>query len=113
MLRLYQHGDGFIFETMVVSAKPSRQKWTDQTLDRMRLYASRRNIPLSALKVLMMGDGSCSDSLFFVEHGIPVDYFDVPGSKTFDFAISRFRKHGVLNSRVKLLIEYKDCFRQS
>lgn len=42
MLQLYQHGDGFIFETMVVSAKPSRQKWTDQALDRMRLYAGQR-----------------------------------------------------------------------
>jgi SAM-dependent methyltransferase len=112
MSELYRQGDGFIFETMVVSAKPSRQKWTHQALDRIRLYADRQKMPLSTLRVLMMGDGSGSDSLLFVENGIPVDYFDIPGSKTFEFAVRRFRRHDVLDSKVRVITEHEDCYRR-
>lgn len=112
MAQVYSRGDGFIFETMVVAAKPSRQEWTRHALDRIRLYARQENIPLSALKILMMGDGSGSDSLFLAENSIPVNYFDIPGSKTFEFAVRRFRRRGVLGEKVKLITEYEGCFRE-
>lgn len=112
MLELYRQGDGFIFETMVFWSRPYRQKWTAHAIDRIRMYADRKQVPLSSLRVLMMGDGCGSDSLALAEHGIPVDYFDIPGSKTFEFAVRRFRKHGVLDNGVSIVTRHEDCLKQ-
>jgi 2-polyprenyl-3-methyl-5-hydroxy-6-metoxy-1,4-benzoquinol methylase len=112
MLDVYRLGDGFIFETMVFWTKEYRQKWTPQAIERIRLYARAKQLNLSSLRVLMMGDGSGSDSLMLAQNGIPVDYFDFPGSKTFQFALCRFKKHGVLDTQVRVISRQEDCFTQ-
>jgi SAM-dependent methyltransferase len=59
----------------------------------------------------MLGDGSGSDSLVFVQNGMSVDYFDVPGSKTFNFALRRFERHGVLDRGIRIISRYEDCLK--
>ena len=53
------------------------------------------------LKILMLGDGSGSDTLFLWHHGFRPSYFDVAGSRTSEFAEARFRSHGVQVERVE------------
>ena len=100
---LYQHGDGFIFETLVFWAKPGRQQWTVDAVERLRRYAQERHIEPHQVRILMLGDGTGSDSLFLVNHGFHVDYFDFPESKTFSFTRRRFEHYGVLGRGANLI----------
>jgi len=112
MDRLYQGGDGFIFETMVFWAKPDRLDWTREALRRIQVYEERTGAERSNLRILIFGDGTGNDSLFLASHGFHVDYFDVPGSKTFDFAIRRFDAYGLLQQSIRPLSEYQSCLNQ-
>jgi 2-polyprenyl-3-methyl-5-hydroxy-6-metoxy-1,4-benzoquinol methylase len=109
MEQLYREGDGFIFETLVFWMKPTRQKWTAVAMERLRLHAAANGIPVSGLKILMLGDGTGSDALLLAKHGFRVVVFDVPGSKVMDFAIRRFRYHGVLGDQVRIEEQYQRC----
>jgi SAM-dependent methyltransferase len=112
MLQLYKDGDGFIFETMVFWAKPFRFQWTMDALNRIQQYAGREGRTLDELRILIFGDGSGNDSLFFASKSLKVDYFDVPGSKTFEFATRRFQHYGCLGRSIEVLSDYSSCFRQ-
>jgi SAM-dependent methyltransferase len=109
MRLLYRDGDGFIFETLVFWARPFRQKWTVHALDRIILYARSCGINLSTLRVLILGDGTGNDSLFLAQNGLNVDFFEVPGSKTYQFAVKRFRSRGLLDDQIHVLKSYEDC----
>jgi len=100
MDRLYREGYGFIFETLVYWAKPGRRLWSEHTLCRIEQYAVRASIRPEALKILMLGDGSGNDSLFLATHGLRVDYFEVPGSRTYEFAVRRFNHRGYLGHAI-------------
>ncbi len=107
MKRLYQEGTGLIFETLVSWATPARQKWIQQALERIQLFQSQcggKNI-----RILMLGDGAGNDSLFLAKHGLRVDYFDLPGSKTYEFAAKRFGGRGLLGERVRMVSNYAEC----
>ncbi len=102
MERLYREGDGFIFETLVFWARPERQLWSQHALDRIRLLARRLGRPVETLRILMHGDGAGSDSVFLAENGCTVDYCDVPGSRTFEFAVKRFERRRLLGRGVNI-----------
>jgi len=109
MLGLYRDGDGFIFETLVFWARPFRQKWIVHALERLVLHARACGTGLSQLRVLILGDGAGNDSLFLAQNGLNVDFFEVPGSRTHDFAVKRFRGRGLLDRQINLLSSYEDC----
>lgn len=106
MERLYKEGDGFIFETMAFWSSPLRMSWIYQALGRIQLYAERQERPLGDLKVLIFGDGSGNDSLYLASNGLQIDYFDIPGSKTYDFASRRFEHYGQLGKSIHLVTDY-------
>jgi SAM-dependent methyltransferase len=87
MAKLYEQGDGFIYETLAYWQTPARRSWTELALNRIKL------LNLANPKVLILGDGTGSDSLFFQEAGLDVTYCDFPGSRTFEFAVARFKLH--------------------
>lgn len=112
MDQLYEEGDGFIFETLVYWAKPERYQWSEQTLERIRLYAAQKNLAADNISILIFGDGTGNDSLYLASQGFQVDYFDVPGSKTFQFAMNRFEKYGFLGRTIQVMPDYKSCFQR-
>ena len=103
MERLYRDGDGFIFESLVHFARSRRQKWIAQALERVRRCAREAGVAPAELRILALGDGVGSDSLYLAANGCTVEYFDVPGSRTFDFALRRFDRYGMLNTRINVL----------
>lgn len=106
MIRLYTEGDGFIFDSLVYWSKPARRLWIEHALNRIRLYADRVGLPIEDLKILMHGDGPGNDSLFLANCGLRLDYYEVPGSKTFDFAVKRFQRYGIWERRIKPINDF-------
>lgn len=109
MARLYRDGNGFIFETMVFWAKPMRHPWTGTALDRIRAYMQRTGRPADQIDILVLGDGGGNDSLFLADRGFRVHYFDVPGSRTYEFAMRRFEHYGLLGDRIVAMPDYEAC----
>lgn len=109
MERLYLEGTGFIFETLVFWARPQRQAWAPIASERLQLYGEGQGLEPSRLKILMLGDGTGSDSLFLADRGFNVDYYDIPESRTLDFATKRFEYYGVLGGQIRIVREYRDC----
>jgi len=110
MEQLYHDGDGFIFETLVFWLKPNRHRWTEHALERIQQYAMRSGSALADISVLIFGDGTGNDSLFLSNNGVIIDYYDVPGSKTFEFALKRFGYHGLLDHGINVIDEYQSVF---
>jgi len=108
MIQLYTEGDGFIFDSLVFWSKPSRRLWIQHALDRIKIYVERTSLPRENLKILMYGDGPGNDSIFLANHGLHVDYYEVPGSKTFDFAVKRFRKAELWERNIHPIYESQD-----
>lgn len=113
MALLYQQGEGFIFETMVFWAKPGRYLWTQEALERVQYYANKIGKTNNEIRMLIFGDGAGSDSLYFASKGFQVDYFDVPGSVTFEFAMKRFEGYGLLGNSIRTINDYHSCLNQS
>src|SRR5215213_7806826 len=109
MILLYTEGDGFIFDSLVFWSKPSRRLWIQHALDRIQNYAEQTSIPPEKLKILMHGDGPGNDSLFLANNGLHVDYYDMPGSKTFNFAVKRFQNSGLWERRIHPVSDYQEC----
>jgi SAM-dependent methyltransferase len=109
MHQLYRDGDGFIFETLVFWSKPWRYRWTQQALERLQLYATKSGKRANDLRILILGDGTGSDSLYLARSGFSVNYYDVPGSKTFDFAMQRFAYHRTLDNHIMPISDYSVC----
>ena len=100
MVCLYQDGDGFIFESLLFWARPIRQSWIRHALDRIQTHAERTASQIGDLQVLIFGDGPGNDSLFLGHSGVTVHYHEVPGSRTYDFAVARFRRSGLWETRI-------------
>ena len=109
MIRLYTEGDGFIFDSLVYWSKSSRRLWIQHALERIQLYSDRAGVPLTDLKILMHGDGPGNDSLFLANCGLRLDYYEMPGSKTFDFAVKRFQRYGDWGGNVRPIYDYQAC----
>ena len=109
MEQLYREGDGFIFETMVFWCKPYRRRWTELALERIRDCAVRSGVEPADISILALGDGTGNDSLLLAGNGLRVHYFDVPGSRTFDFAVRRFEQHALLGDRITPVSCYEEC----
>jgi SAM-dependent methyltransferase len=109
MVRLYVEGDGFIFESLVFWSKPSRRLWIQHARDRIHFYAAQVGIPTPDLKILVYGDGPGNDSLFLASCGFNVDYYEVPGSKTFDFAVKRFKYYGFWENNIRPIYDDESC----
>jgi 2-polyprenyl-3-methyl-5-hydroxy-6-metoxy-1,4-benzoquinol methylase len=110
MDQLYKEGDGFIFETLVYWANPERYHCTEQALERIRLYADLRELPTESLSILIFGDGTGNDSLYLANQGLQVNYFDIPGSRTYEFALKRFDSYGYLGNSIRPVSDYQACF---
>lgn len=111
MIRLYTEGDGFIFDSLVFWSKPSRRLWIQHALDRIHSYADRMSIPVADLKILMYGDGPGNDSLFLANNDLNVDYYEVPGSKTFEFAVKRFQHYGIWEQCIRPIYDYQSTLK--
>ncbi|BAY43153.1 ubiquinone biosynthesis O-methyltransferase [Scytonema sp. HK-05] len=109
MEQLYKEGYGLIIETLVFWATNERQLWIQQAVERIRLYAQKSDRALDELAILMLGDGTGNDSLELVRNGFKVNYFDIPGSKTYDFATKRFAHYDLLGNSVNLISDFDSC----
>lgn len=109
MEQLYKEGYGLIIETMVFWASQERQLWIQQAVERIRLYAQKNNRALDDLAILMLGDGTGNDSLELVRNNFKINYFDIPGSKTYNFATKRFAHYDLIGDRVNLISDYNSC----
>jgi SAM-dependent methyltransferase len=109
MVHLYEQGNGFIFGSLVFRSRPAPRLWIAHALDRIRLYADRVARPIKDLKILMFGDGPGNDSLFLAKYGCKVDYYKVPGSKTYNFALRRFQHYGLWERDIRPIYDY-DAF---
>lgn len=95
MERLYREGDGFIFETLHYWLSESRQHWSRRGLGRLERHCRRLGVAPPDLRLLMLGDGTGSDTLMLLGHGFRPHYYDVPGSRTSAFSRARFESRGV------------------
>lgn len=102
MIRLYEQSDAYIFDSMVFWGRDERRSWSDCAVERIERYRGVRDLPARDVRVLAYGDGPGSDSLLLASRGYRVDYFDVPGSRTFAFALERFRRHGFLGNEIEV-----------
>ncbi|GAX43281.1 ubiquinone biosynthesis O-methyltransferase [Tolypothrix sp. NIES-4075] len=107
MEQLYKEGYGLIIETMVFWASHERQLWIQQAIERIRLYAQKNNRPLDELAILMLGDGTGNDSLELVRNNFKINYFDIPGSKTYEFATKRFAHYDLIGDSPKETLLYE------
>ena len=112
METMYRMGDGFIFETMVYWARSSRQEWTKRALERLLRHSTAAGIGAADMSILLLGDGVGNDAIFFAREGLTVDYFDVPGSRTYDFAVKRFEFYDLLGETIRVLDNYSSCFKK-
>jgi len=113
MEKFYQETDGFIYESMVYSCRFDKRVVMEKVKQRIDNYISLKKSE-SKLNILMFGDGVGSDTIYlynFYKDKVDFYYFDVPGSKTFEFAIKRFNKYKI---EVKIITDYnkipKDFF---
>lgn len=113
MERLYREGEGFIYETLVFWVRPMRTPWTLDAVERIERYAHRTGRSAEDIEILVLGDGAGNDSIVLAEHGFRVHYFDVPGSRTYDFALRRFEHHGLLGDRVRRVPDYASCLQRT
>jgi SAM-dependent methyltransferase len=105
MEKFYQETDGFIYESMVYSCRFDKRVVMEKVKQRIDNYISLKKSE-SKLNILMFGDGVGSDTIYlynFYKDKVDFYYFDVPGSKTFEFAIKRFNKY---NIEVKIITDY-------
>jgi SAM-dependent methyltransferase len=107
MERFYQETDAFIYETLVESCRFGKRLVMEKIKERIDNYYMNLNLKnQSRLNILMFGDGAGSDTIYlysFYKDKADLYYFDVPGSKTFDFAVKRFKKYNV---DVKIITDY-------
>jgi SAM-dependent methyltransferase len=110
MARLYREGSGFIFETMVFWARPMRTRWSAEAVDRIAAYVEGTGLAPADVTVLVLGDGVGNDALLLAAQALRVHYFDVPGSRTYEFAVRRFAHYGLLGDRIRVVPDYASCF---
>jgi SAM-dependent methyltransferase len=106
MERFYQETDAFIYETMVESCRFGKRLVMGKIKERIDNYINLNLKEQSKLNILIFGDGVGSDTIYlysFYKDKANFYYFDVSGSKTFDFAQKRFKKYNV---EAKIITDY-------
>jgi SAM-dependent methyltransferase len=96
MEEFYRTTTAFIVETMVESRRGGKRLVMEVV--RRRIEGRLAQAGNEPLEVLMAGDGSAGDTLFLHAAFGPrlsLHYFDVPGSKTYDFAMRRLAANNV------------------
>jgi SAM-dependent methyltransferase len=106
MEALYREGSSFIFETLVYWCRVKRQRWSEHAFNRVSRHAAGLGVPVSKLSILLLGDGAGNDAIYFSRRGCNVDYFDIPGSRTSEFAMKRFAHYGLLANGIHPVEEY-------
>lgn len=106
MEQLYRESYGFVFATLIFWARPKRQLWIQRAAERIRFHALRLGVRCDEVSILMFGDGSGNDSLQLVREGFRVQWFELPGSKIYDFSLKRFNAHGLIPDSVQPLTHY-------
>lgn len=111
MEEFYRSTDGFIFETMIECCRGGKRAVLADSEKRIENYLRAHGSERAS--VLMFGDGTGSDTGYFHNafgDRIELWSFDVPGSKTFDFAIKRFEKHRI---PVRVVTDFAQIPRQA
>lgn len=93
MQALYERGHGFIFETLVYWQEPHRQAWSIAAAERIEDMCRESGKARSDLRILILGDGAGSDTLYLTSLGFNPVYFDVPGSVSAHFAQERLQRY--------------------
>ncbi len=104
MEKFYRESYGFVFETYVESFRSGKKRVMELIKLRITDYIEQGE---KEIKILMLGDGIGYDLTRLYGHfgHAKFYYFDVPGSKTYDVAIKRFKKY---NIEVNLINDYND-----
>jgi hypothetical protein len=105
MERFYREADGFIFETMAEACRNGKRAVMEVIKRRIENYLETRKT--RRINILMLGDGTGSDTLYLsaaFKDAASLFYFDVPGSKTFEFATRRFERQG---APVEIITDYE------
>lgn len=106
MENFYKNSNGFIIETSVESLRKGKRTVLKTIKKRVANFLAEHN--QNRINILMMGDGVGNDTRFLYHHFNSVAnffYFDVPGSKTYNFAKMNLKKHGV---KVQFISAYED-----
>jgi SAM-dependent methyltransferase len=106
MEKFYRETCGFIFETLVEFCRAGKQEVLSRIRHRIDNYLKRSSE--KKINILMLGDGVGSDTIYlhnFYKEKAIFFYYDIPGSKTFDFAAKRFKKYQV---NTQLITIYED-----
>lgn len=107
MENFYKNAYGFIIETSVESLREGKRNVL-KTIKRRISHFINKNEYKHGINILMMGDGVGEDTKFlykYLSDMVNFFYFDVPGSKTYDFAQMNFKKYEV---DVELINKYED-----
>jgi len=105
MENFYRESYGFVFETYLESIRCGKRRVMELIESRITEYLGRVND--REIKILMLGDGiGCDLTRLYSEFKqAKFFYYDVPGSKTYDFAIKRFQKYEI---EVELINRFED-----
>ncbi|HOW59054.1 MAG TPA: methyltransferase [Candidatus Omnitrophota bacterium] len=106
MEAFYKETDIWIFSLAVEFSRWPRRRMFENVQKRFARYLQNLKDFNGKIRVLMLGDGIGSDTIaLFNLYGDQAEfyYLDVPGSKTFDFAVKRFKKY---SAYPKILIEF-------
>lgn len=106
MEAFYKETDIWIFSLAVEFSRWPRRRMFANVQNRFARYLQDPKRHNEKTRVLMLGDGIGSDTIaLFQLYGDRAEfyYFDVPGSKTFDFAVKRFKKY---NTTPQILTEF-------
>lgn len=106
MKMFYKETNGFIFESIVEFFKIGKQTVLKHIKERINKYLLEHRE--GKIKILLLGDGAGSDTIYlfhFFHDKAEFYYFDVPESKTFNYAIKRFKKY---NINTQLITKYEN-----
>lgn len=107
MEEFYVNSYGFIFETLINSQRPLRKKLIKNISNRIKKYQKSMN----NINILMMGDGVATDTIYLYnelsrkDNKANIYYFDVPGSRTYDYALNRIKNQQI---KVEFINEFDD-----
>lgn len=96
MEHFYEESYGFVFETTIESLRTGKRRVLMTIKDRINNYLQEHEG--ERIKILMMGDGVGEDTTYLFNifnNNADFYYFDVPGSKTYEYAIQKFKKHNI------------------
>lgn len=104
MEKFYVESDAFIFELMVESCREGKQIVVERIKERIENYIKMKCS--EKINILLFGDGVGSDTISLYQtfqDKAEIFYYDIPGSKTYEFAVKRFKKRDM---KINFLTDY-------